>query len=241
MMSPWLLNADVGEGYDDSRLMAYLDCASICCGAHAGGVNAMRSTLALAKRHGVTPGAHPGYGERATFGRRSLSLPLAELEASVREQILTLTALAAETALKPAYVKPHGAMNHDMLEDDTVFAAICRAVASLDPTLAVMVPTNPRQRQQRWIARENGLTIWWEVFADRAYEPSGLLRSRDCRDAVHSTPERIVAQLEGIVRNGKIRAVDGSDLEVGEASTICVHGDHPVSVEAIRRWTRIRG
>ena len=241
MTKPWLINADVGEGADDARIMACLDCANICCGAHAGGWDTMRTTLALAGRHGVLPGAHPGYADRANFGRTSLALSPGELEESVGGQILALAQTAAEMALTLAYVKPHGAMNHDMLADGALFAAILRAVVAVDPALAVMVPTNPRACEQQRIAGEHGVTLWWEVFADRVYEADGLLRPRACPDAVHSTPERIIAQLEDIVQNGRIRAIDGRVLDVAMASTVCIHGDNAPSVAAIRRWAQTQG
>lgn len=240
MTKRWRINADVGEDADDSRIMAYLDCANICCGAHAGGRDTMRTTLALAKHHRVLPGAHPGYPDRANFGRTSLGLSLRAIEKSLREQMIALFEMAVEQAMNLAYVKPHGALYHDMLENGALFTAICRTVAALDPALVMMVPTNTRHDEQQRTATEYGLNIWWEVFADRAYEPDGLLRPRCHADAVHSTPEQIIAQLDGIVQSGTIRAIDGSILDVGAASTVCVHGDHPASVEAVRLWAQMR-
>ncbi|SUO95012.1 5-oxoprolinase subunit PxpA [Suttonella ornithocola] len=235
-MKKWLLNADVGEGCDDSLIMPYLDCANICCGAHAGGEAVMQETLALAKMHGVMVGAHPGYADRDNFGRISVPMTFDALTQSVREQILALMEAAKAQQIPVYYVKPHGAMNHDMLQSEAIFSAICAAVAGVSERLALMVPTNAHSEQQEKIAAEYGLTIWWEVFADRAYEPSGLLRPRKYADAMHDSADKIVTQIERIMAEGKIRAVDGSDLEVSEGRTICVHGDHALSVEAVRQW-----
>ena len=71
------LNADIGEGCDDAALMPYLDRASIACGGHAGDPGTMRAALAAAQAQGVAAGAHPGYEDRANFGR--LVVPMAPL------------------------------------------------------------------------------------------------------------------------------------------------------------------
>lgn len=240
MSKRWLLNADVGEGCDDSLIMPYLDCANICCGAHAGGAEAMHETLALAKKYAVMAGAHPGYPDREHFGRLSLALTPEALEATLRAQILALTHAAAAQEVPVRYVKPHGALNHDMLQKEDVFTAICKVTAEINPDFAVMVPTNARHEVQSKIAAQYGLTIWWEVFADRAYEPSGLLRPRKYADAVHHEPAEIINQLEQIENSATITAIDGSLISVDAAKTICVHGDNPTSVEAIRQWSTAR-
>ena len=69
------LNADLGEGAGtDAALMPLITSANISCGAHAGDEQTIREALRLAKQYGVNVGAHPGYADRANFGR----LPIAE-------------------------------------------------------------------------------------------------------------------------------------------------------------------
>ena len=233
-MTAFLLNADVGEGCDDSLIMPFIHAANIACGGHAGDEATMRHTLGLAKAHGVLCGAHPGYPDRAGFGRKTSDMPQDALDASLTAQIAALAGLAAQSGLRLAYVKPHGALNHDMLADNALFARLCALVAAADVDPVIMVPTNAGEDTQQRIAREHGLAIWWEVFADRAYEPDGLLRARRYEDALHQTPQRILAQIARIEAHGEIGAVDGSVLDVGHARTICIHGDHPPSVAAIR-------
>lgn len=232
-MKTLLLNADVGEGCDDSRIIPYLHAASIACGAHAGDSATMRRTLALAKQHGVLPGAHPGYPDRPHFGRQSLDIPASALDDSIAAQIRTLAAHAEEMDIRLAYVKPHGALNHDMLADVALFARLCAITAAADCDNALMVPVNARHDEQRRIAQAHGITIRWEVFADRAYEPNGLLRARRHADALHQDPAQIRAQIARIEAHGEIEAIDGSILDVSMADTICIHGDHLPSVAAI--------
>ncbi|MDP9266629.1 MAG: LamB/YcsF family protein, partial [Chloroflexota bacterium] len=70
------LNSDLGEGAgNDAAIMPFVTSANIACGAHAGDDATMRETIALALRHGVAVGAHPGYRDRENFGRVPLELP----------------------------------------------------------------------------------------------------------------------------------------------------------------------
>ena len=68
------LNADVGEGDPeaDEALLPLVTSANVACGLHAGDAHTMRATVALAQRHGVAVGAHPGYDDREGFGRRPM-------------------------------------------------------------------------------------------------------------------------------------------------------------------------
>jgi 5-oxoprolinase (ATP-hydrolysing) subunit A len=78
------LNSDLGESFglwqmgQDEALMSSITSANVTCGFHAGDPSVMRQTIALAKRHGVTVGAHPGFPDLVGFGRR-------EMQASPRE------------------------------------------------------------------------------------------------------------------------------------------------------------
>jgi len=232
----WKLNADVGEGCQDQLIMPYLDCANIACGAHAGDIDVMQQTLALARDNQVIVGAHPGYPDKENFGRHSLAMSAEELAQTLRDQILLLIHLAREQKIQVVYVKPHGALNHDMLQKPDIFALICQQVADIDKNLVLMVPTNAQHVQQEYMAAQYGLSIWWEVFADRAYEPNGLLRSRQFSDALYSDPQQIVEQLNLIQEQEKIMAIDGTPLEVSLAQTVCVHGDNASSIAAVQIW-----
>ncbi|PID63742.1 MAG: hypothetical protein CR974_01235 [Gammaproteobacteria bacterium] len=233
MKKNYTINADIGEGCDDSLIMALLDWANIGCGAHAGSPELTKQTIQLAEANNVVVGAHPGYPDRDNFGRLSLNLTPAALHETLFVQIQ----LVKRNCQHLHYVKPHGALNHDMLQNDDIFATICRAVAD-NACQHVVVPTNARQVEQIAIAEQHQLGILWEVFADRAYEPNGLLRARKHADAVHQDPERIVSQIQAIRNQGEIVAIDGTVLDVAYADTICIHGDNAASVQAIRQLSQ---
>ena len=60
-------------------------------------------------------------------------------------------------------------------------------------------------------------------------------------DALHGNAERIIAQLDEITSHARITAIDGAALDVSNARTICIHGDHAASVAAIRQWKTASG
>ena len=89
------LNCDMGELADaahDARLMPLITSANIACGGHAGDEATMRRTVRLALQYGVAVGAHPGYPDRANFGRLEMPLSPDEIERTVYEQIGALGA-----------------------------------------------------------------------------------------------------------------------------------------------------
>src|SRR5271167_988975 len=98
------LNCDMGEfaeavadGTQES-MMRSITSVNIACGGHAGDEYTMKTTIEQALRWDLTIGAHPGYPDRANFGRLEMDLPLAEIESTVFEQIRALAAIAATFA-----------------------------------------------------------------------------------------------------------------------------------------------
>jgi len=71
------LNCDMGEGCGhDAELLDLVSSANIACGYHAGDAETMRRTAEMAVEKNVAIGAHPGYNDRANFGRTEMSLSL---------------------------------------------------------------------------------------------------------------------------------------------------------------------
>src|ERR1035438_9229 len=94
------INADLGESQEslangtDFELMRYIASANVACGGHAGDERTMRETVIAAGKLNVAVGAHPGYPDRENFGRIESPMAAAEIEASVRDQIAALSAVA---------------------------------------------------------------------------------------------------------------------------------------------------
>lgn len=230
------INSDLGESEEslangtDFELMRYITSANVACGGHAGDEHTMRETVRIAKQLNVTVGAHPGYPDRANFGRIESPMSAAEIEASVRDQIAALAEVAALLGVHLVHCKPHGALYHAANKSTEVAAAIGRAVLESDEQL-IMVGQAGSSTLALW--QSMGLSSVAEAFADRAYEPDGILRKRTLPGALLDTPEKAAQQAVNIATRQTALATDGSDLKVA-AGTICIHSDTPGSVAIAR-------
>jgi 5-oxoprolinase (ATP-hydrolysing) subunit A len=223
------LNADLGESFgswpmgEDDVLLSCITSANVACGFHAGDPGVMRRTVALAKRHGVAVGAHPGFPDLVGFGRRELHASPEEVEDFVLYQVAALAGFAAAAGLRLQHVKPHGALYNMAVRDRDLAASIVRAVAACDPALVLFgLPNSELLRE----GERAGLQVAAEAFADRAYEPDGTLVSRRKPGSVMHDAAEVVSRAVGMARDGTVTAVDGSTIPV-RVDTICVHGDTP--------------
>jgi hypothetical protein len=112
------LNADLAEGdrltAGDLGVLDAVTSASLACGFHAGGPQVMRDTASACVARGVTIGAHVSYRDRDGFGRRVREVSPAELTADLVEQWGVLTTQVHAVGGAVAFVKPHGALYHQM-------------------------------------------------------------------------------------------------------------------------------
>jgi UPF0271 protein len=232
-----LLNCDLGESYGswtmgrDADVMPHIDQASIACGFHAGDPLTMRRTLALAAQHGVTVGAHPAYPDLVGFGRRSMALSTDELSAALHYQIGALDGMAQSLGLALAYVKPHGALYHDMMNRADVRATILQAVAGYHRPLALMLQAGADNASHRAQAEAAGVALWFEAFADRSYDDDGTLLPRSRPGAVLGR-EAMLAQVAQLQRERCVTTASGQRLAL-QFDTLCVHGDNAEGVAAI--------
>ena len=230
------INSDLGESEEslangtDYKLMHYITSASVACGGHAGDERTMRETVRIARELNVAVGAHPGYPDRANFGRIESPMAASEIEATVRDQIAALAEVAESLGVQLVHCKPHGALYHAANKSAEVAAAIGRAVLESDEPL-VMVGQAESSTLTLW--ESMGLTCAAEAFADRAYEPDGILRKRTVPGALLEDPSKAARQAQDIAVRHIAMATDGSELKI-EAGTICIHSDTPGSVAIAR-------
>lgn len=231
------LNSDLGEGYgawkmgDDAAMLGIVSSASIACGFHAGDPLTILTTVRQAAARGVAIGAHVSYPDRVGFGRRPMQLGHEELLADVIYQIGALQGICRAAGTRVSYVKPHGALYNSIASDARQAAAVIQAIRAVDPELALMGLANAPILTQ---ARQAGLTVVAEAFADRAYTAQGHLVGRGAPGAVLHDPQLIAARMLALVTTGKVPAVDGSVLHL-RADSICVHGDNPAAVAVAAR------
>ena len=129
------LNCDMGELPDaiadgtQEALLRSITSANVACCGHAGDAQTMRTTIEQALRAGVAVGAHPGYPDRANFGRVELDMPFEELAASVCEQVRELATIASACGARLVHVKPHGALYNQAIKNRGLAEAIAKGVA----------------------------------------------------------------------------------------------------------------
>ncbi|MDQ6858543.1 MAG: LamB/YcsF family protein [Chloroflexota bacterium] len=210
--------------------MPLITSANVACGAHAGDEGSMRAAVACAIANGVAVGAHPGYRDRANFGRVALDVPAAELTADLILQIDGLRAVARSLGAELAHVKAHGALYNTAQRDERVAAAIVEAMMRTAGDLVLFVfPGSAVERS----AREAGLKMAREGFIDRVYEADGSLRARIHHDALITDPEVAAEQAVSFVQDGGVIARDGTRIEQ-TVDTLCVHGDTPGAAGILR-------
>ncbi len=226
------LNADLGEGMGtDDDLLGIVSSASIACGGHAGDAATIRHILKLCKARGVRAGAHPGYADKARFGRFRLVMPLEQLLAQIGEQMFLVRHIAGEVDVPLAYVKLHGALANQTAEDRAFAEGIFASIRAMDPGLAVLALDNSEQVRA---AKSVGMPLIREAYADRAYTRGGLLVPRTQEGAVIHDVDTVIARCLRLALHGEIVAIDGSVL-TSAARSICLHGDTPGAVDLARK------
>jgi len=225
------LNADLGEGAGhDAELFELISSANVATGFHAGDSDTMHAAVCAAKEHSVAVGAHPSFFDRENFGRKELKVSNEEVFDAVAYQLGIFQAVASAVGMRPNHVKPHGALYNMAVRDKKLADAIARAITSVDPKLILFAPDNTELARA---GEAHGLQIAREVFGDRNYLNDGWLVPRTRPDALLRDPKEAAQRVLRMLRQGKVRSVEGHDVDV-RAETICVHGDTPGAVEFAR-------
>jgi UPF0271 protein len=198
------LNSDLGEGAGEQRaILEHIDSANVACGVHAGSISISIATVGQCRALGVEVGAHPGFDDRASFGRVELPLSVDEIEALVAFQVAGLAAVAPV-----AYVKPHGALYHRCQKDP----AAADAVARVAKTHGIGLMGQPGFELIAAAIRA-GIPAHREGFADRRMLRDGRLAPRSepgsLLDSAHAAEQAVRLAQSGLY------------------DTICVHGDSP--------------
>ena len=221
------LNCDMGENIgNDEDIMPYITSANIACGFHAGDAKTMRDTVRLAKKHGVSVGAHPSWLDVEGFGRREMSLPPEDVEALILYQIGALYAIAKAEGVELIHVKPHGAIYNQTAKDRVLANAIARAVKRFSGDL-ILVGLAGSALIEAGV--EVGLKVANEGFPDRNYNPDGTLVSRKEPHAIIESPDEVSKHALDLIRNGILFGEKRVRVD-----TLCLHGDHPRAAENAR-------
>jgi UPF0271 protein len=178
----------------------------------------MVNTIRLSKENNVKIGVHPSYEDQANFGRVSYQLNDDELYDLVYQQVSHFQKLCHNNSASLEYVKPHGALYHDMMEKPLVLAVICRVIKALDENLKLVIQAGVKN-----FGNNQNVTFLHEVFADRGYNGVEMI-NRGEQGAVLDNADAIIEQYQ--------RFLDEKSFKI---DTICFHSDNLASVEALKQ------
>lgn len=216
------LNCDMGEGFaNDAQLMPWISSVNIACGYHAGDADSMQRTLALAIEHQLTIGAHPGFADKANFGRTEVLLPLNEVFDLVITQVQLLQQMAVDMGARLNHVKPHGALYNMSARDALLANTIAKAVYTVDSELVLFGLSGSHSISE---AEKIGLRTASEVFADRTYQPNGSLTPRSAANALIGSEEECLQQVLQMIEQKTVTATNQQAVPI-VADTVCLHGD----------------
>lgn len=235
------LNSDLGESFGsytigmDEQVIQYVSSANVACGWHAGDPLVMEKTIQMAKENGISVGAHPGFQDLMGFGRRNMNVSPKEAKAYVQYQVGALMAFCKAANHPMVHVKPHGALYNMAAKDYALAKAICEGIKEVDENLILLGLSGSEFIRA---AKDVGLRVAQEVFADRAYEEDGSLVARTKPGAVITDENEAIARVVRMVKEGKVTAVTGKDIEI-QADSICVHGDNAHALQFVEKIRKV--
>jgi len=231
------LNSDMGEGFgvwemgNDLALLDYIDSTNIACGWHAGDPERMKNLVAAAIEKDVFIGAHPSLPDLMGFGRREMAITPNDAYNFVLYQAGALQAFVRAQGGTLHHVKPHGAFYNQAAKDKGLALAIAQAVKDLGDGIILYGLASSCFVEA---AKEIGVPIWQEVFADRRYTSEGYLVPRTQPGALIESEDQAAAQALQMVQKGEVLALDGRIVKV-QADTLCIHGDSPTALDFVKK------
>ncbi|MDB3869720.1 LamB/YcsF family protein [Candidatus Thioglobus sp.] len=220
-----MINCDLGECLTpnpDIDIMPLINMANIACGGHAGDNNSMIKTIQLAKKFGVKIGAHPSYADMTNFGRVSQTLSSSSLFDLIYQQITTFQTLCTEHGALLKYIKPHGALYHDITHNPLILEVMCDVIHKIDQNLSLVVLAGHEDYFKNFGNNKNGLFLH-EVYADRGYQGLQMI-PRGSNGAVLTDPKSIIDQYYQFLEEKSFKI-----------DTICFHSDNKASVDALKQ------
>jgi 5-oxoprolinase (ATP-hydrolysing) subunit A len=210
------LNCDLGEGAgSDADVIPLITTANVACGFHAGDPATAFATIAVAHKAGVRVGAHPGFPDRANFGRTEMRRSEQEVYEDCVYQIGAVAGIAKSFGLALSHVKAHGALYNMACRDDHY----ARAIVAATKLFGLPLMGIPGTRIETACAGRCEFVA--EGFADRRYRTDGTLVPRTDANPFVEEPAEAVRQAAWLVRERGVR-------------TMCVHGDNPRALDFVR-------
>ncbi len=220
----------MGEGLGNEKdLMPYISSCSIACGGHAGNSQSMLQVALLAKRHQVKVGAHPSYPDKDNFGRVSMDILPELLIDSITNQMEDFVTILKAEKIELHHIKPHGALYNDIATNTVLARTFLKAIDRYRNTAYLYVPHASVISRE---AKGQSFKVKHEAFGDRNYNRDLSLISRSLSEAVIHSPEKALAHIVTMLKEGQVRTLDGDIIKI-IAETFCIHGDTPSALQIL--------
>ena len=212
------LNCDLAEGTgNDPFIMPLISSCSIACGGHFGDKKTINEAIELAQKYNVKTGAHPSYLDTKFFGRKSLDIPLKELQDSIRFQLDLFFNISANST----HIKAHGALYNDLFYDLEKAEAVVEVFKEYGNLYVFCQPFSKLST----VLSSKKIKQIHEGFGDRVYNSDGTLSSRQNPSSVHESKKKILHQVANLVKENLVITKDNKILNL-KVQTICLHGDN---------------
>ncbi|HEV8106253.1 MAG TPA: LamB/YcsF family protein, partial [Burkholderiales bacterium] len=148
-------------------------------------------------------------------------------------------AFARAAGARLHHVKCHGALYNMAANDEGLAEAMARAVRDLGgPMLYTLSGSKSFS-----LAKNMGLRVAGEVFADRGYADDGTLAPRDAPGGMIEDAALAAERAAAMIEKRFVTSLSGKPIPVSP-DTLCLHGDQPGAVvfaQAIRSVFAQRG
>ncbi|KUI97552.1 5-oxoprolinase subunit PxpA [Vibrio sp. MEBiC08052] len=230
------VNSDIGEGFGhwyvgdnaDAQIIPLISSANIATGFHAGDPSTMYTTVELARKHGVSVGAHPGYRDLLGFGRRHIHTSAHELIHDIIYQVGALREIASVHEVTLQHIKPHGALYMHLANDHEAANLFINQIHRFAPELILYVMHGSQLHQ---LALDKGHPVICEFYADREYDQSGSIVFTRKTGALNLS--QIAQKILTACRENKVTTIDNQEISV-QFDSICIHSDSPGALAVVQ-------
>jgi len=230
------INCDLGEGVvGEELLMPYISSCNIACGGHYGNKDTIDKTIKLAIQNDVKIGAHPSFPDQINFGRKLLKISNKDLKKSLQSQLELFVQRLDAFNVNMHHIKAHGALYNLIAKDVDAATNYIDAIERFTKGVCVYVPCNSAVEK---IAKERGIEIKHEAFADRNYNADLSLVSRSNKNAIIRNPTAVFKHIKQMILTKQVRTIDALLIPI-KAETFCIHGDQKNALEILKEITRL--
>ena len=161
-----------------------------------------------------------------------IDIDLEDLEKSIRQQIELFLEVADSLSTPVSHIKLHGRLYNEVAKSEELSSLFINLINSFEKKFSIIGPASSLLGQ---MLKEKGISFVPEAFIDRAYKEDLTLVDRSEEGSILSTVEEQVNQARSIVCDQKIMS-NNRPVEL-KAKTLCIHGDHPNSLEVAKALT----